>query len=171
MTAKARIATIAALALVGGCGYSPPPVAVSGPVAELAGLNGEWWGEYRMQSPGSRTGSILFRLDAAADSATGDVMMTYDTEGRPAVIASDADPWRQPVPRSKQLRITFVRTSGGTVSGAIEPYADPQCGCLLNTTFIGRVEGDRVSGTWRSVAEGESAVHGHGVWSAERRPG
>src|SRR2546430_7374777 len=43
-------------------------------------------------------------------------------------------------PRSAVLTISFVRVIGGRVTGTLAPYADPETGAQLSTTFKGRSE-------------------------------
>ena len=56
------------------CSSTPRPVAVTGTPVELQSLTGEWSGEYHADG-GGRQGTVVFKLAAGADSATGDVLM------------------------------------------------------------------------------------------------
>jgi hypothetical protein len=159
--------TIAVAALVlGGCAGNPAPVTVAGTPRDLAALAGEWNGEYNSAQTG-RSGSIAFRLRAGTDSAWGDVVMVpagarepmqphRDHEGRDATTATQV------------LTIRFVQIVGGTVNGVLDPYQDPECGCAVYTTFVGRVRGDRVEGEFVSRHSGHGGTFG-GRWSAQRR--
>lgn len=54
-------------------------------------------------------------------------------------------------PTNELLTIRFVRVDGGRVSGALDPYHDPVCGCPLETTFTGRlVDASTIEGTFVS---------------------
>jgi hypothetical protein len=71
------------------------------------------------------------------------------------------------------LTIRFVRVEGGRVSGVLDPYHDPECGCALETSFTGRLVNDstiegtfvttgppgfpRSTGTWRVTRARDSA--------------
>ena len=71
--------------------------------------------------------------------------------------------------RPQVLAIRFVHLMGGEVVGELDPYRDPDCGCLLRTTFRGEVDGDAVLGTFAS--EAEHPYHdAEGTWQAVRRP-
>jgi hypothetical protein len=152
------------------CSSNPAPVPLSGSPAALAALEGEWRGEYETTAGPPRFGSILFRLSAADESARGDVLMVAHADRSPPPELREAgDPWsqRERIPQSQLLAITFVRASGGGVSGALEPYTDPVCGCTLRTTFTGRVSGDTVEGTFTSLHLGTGLETG-GKWRATR---
>ena len=128
------------------CSGSQSPVPMVGRQADISLLAGEWLGEYSSVESG-RSGSIVFNLTAGSDTATGDVVMTPQFVNRgPANPSGQTTP--MPAPRSIQIK--FVRVSGGQVSGALDPYTDPNCGCQLHTTFIGRLVGDTLSGTYTS---------------------
>jgi len=49
--------------------------------------------------------------------------------------------------------MNFVRVTDGQVSGVLAPYTDPTCNCSLHTTFIGRLTGDTLAGTYTSRHE------------------
>jgi hypothetical protein len=76
------------------------------------------------------------------------------------------DPSR--VPPSRLLAITFVRVEDGFVQGRLEPYRDPECGCRLDTTFVGTRSGDVIEGTFTSLHMDTGVVR-RGVWRVVRR--
>ena len=161
-------ALVLAAATLAACAGGPPPeIPVAAGPADLGALAGDWLGEYHADTPSGRRGTILFRLEADAEVATGDVLMHL--EGREALDALPmrGDPWVQ-APRDRILNITFVRASGGTVFGRLDPYPDPVCGSETVTTFTGTIEGDVVRGTFTSVhVEGGAVIRG--TWSVSRR--
>lgn len=135
-------------ALVAACATSQTPVPVIGPAADVAALAGEWVGEYSSTESG-RSGSISFTLRAAGDSAFGDVVMIPAGWGRPLA------PWRGEMataptqrPQPEVLTINFVRVEQGHVNGTLAPYADPQTGERLVTTFTGALSGNTITGTY-----------------------
>lgn len=154
--------------VLGACAASRTPVPVVGPSGDLAALVGEWAGDYSSSESG-RSGSISFTLRTAQDTAFGDVVMIPTGLGRPL------QPWQQPnvagsaapVPHASVLTIRFVRVQAGHVSGTLDPYADPQTGDRLLTTFTGDLSGKTISGTYTTrLPSGETQT---GRWSVERR--
>ncbi|MGE0352979.1 MAG: hypothetical protein AB7I33_05060 [Gemmatimonadales bacterium] len=112
-------------------------------------LAGEWVGEYVSPTTG-RTGSIMFTLDIGRDTAQGNVLMIPAGSDRPI------EPARQDMPdpgrsRAQLLTIAFVQARDGGVSGRLDPYRDPDCGCEVTTVFSGRLVADTLSGTFQSV--------------------
>jgi hypothetical protein len=149
------------------CGASRTPVPVVGTFSDISTLAGEWVGDYSSAESG-RSGSISFSLRAATDSAFGDVVMIPAGLGRPLM------PWRgenmtgaAQTPMSTILTIRFVRVEAGHVSGTLEPYADPQTGTRLITTFSGEVKGNTIAGTYTTrLPSGDTQT---GRWSVQRR--
>jgi hypothetical protein len=155
------------LPLLAACGASRSPVPVVGAASDISSLAGEWVGDYSSAQSG-RSGSISFTLRAATDSAFGDVVMIPAGLGRPL------QPWRgdnvtggAQAPASTVLTIRFVRVEQGHVSGTLDPYADPQTGDRLLTTFSGELKGNTVGGTYTTrLASGETQT---GRWTVQRR--
>ncbi len=148
------------------CSATSPSVQLIAQRADLASLVGEWVGEYSSAESG-RSGSIVFKLAAGADSATGDVVMTPRGSGEP--LSANAPPGGGAVrPASQPLRIRFVRLESGAVSGTLEPYRDPELGILLNTVFTGTLDGDQIRGTF-TTSGAELPRAQHGEWHATRR--
>ena len=104
-----------------GCHPTAAPVPVRGTVDPLVG---EWLGEYSSSETG-RSGSIVFKLTAGRDTATGDVLMIPGNVDIPTAMPNTNDPnYRGP----RILKISFVRCEGNEVSGWLEPYPDPDTG-------------------------------------------
>jgi hypothetical protein len=152
---------------VTGCATSPPIAIEASPTA-IHSLVGEWDGTYTSRDTG-RSGSIWFKLVAGEDHAHGDVLMT--PRGRrdpyhrsPPTAGSLPD---RPADLTQVLTIQFVHTAEGTVDGRLEPYWDPDCQCRAVTTFRGRLNGDRLEGTFTT----QLGVSGQasGRWVAHRR--
>jgi hypothetical protein len=155
------------LVLLSGCGGPNQPVPVIGASPDIASLEGEWDGWYRADVS-DRHGSIDFHLRAGADTALGDVVMVPEGWRDPVKPArSTAVESGDVAPAPSLLRIRFVRVSNGQVSGQLEPYQDPECGCELTATFTGRLSGDSLSGRYTTIhAHGGPAVAGK--WGAVR---
>ena len=149
------------------CGASRPPVPLVGASTDVGALTGDWAGDYSSAESG-RSGSISFTLRSTVDSAFGDVVMIPTAWGRPLV------PWRQEnatganqTPASTVLSIRFVRVEHGHVSGTLDPYADPQTGARLLTTFSGELSGNTIAGTYTTrLPSGETQT---GRWTVQRR--
>jgi len=149
------------------CGASRSPVPLVGASTDMTVLTGEWAGEYSSGESG-RSGSITFTLRAAGDSAFGDVVMIPSGLGRPVKPYNEgqiAEP--NATAPTTVLTIRFVRVEAGRVSGTLDPYADPQTGGRLFTTFVGDVKGNSIEGTYTTRLQ--SGVTQTGRWSVQRR--
>jgi len=56
------------------------------------------------------------------------------------------------------------------VTGRLAPYADPESGAPLATTFEGQLSGDVIEGTYTTLGAG-SGVAQRGQWKVTRRKG
>jgi hypothetical protein len=163
-----RILYVLITLLASACAYAPVYVPVSGSSAGLTSLEGEWAGEnWSDDSPG-RHGLIFFRLAATHDSAFGDVVMIVEPVGAGATALDRNTPWVQLARQNQVLAITFVRVEAGTVTGSLDPYPDPICGCTLRTSFEGTVRDGVIEGTYtsRHVQTGK-VTSGH--WKVARK--
>jgi hypothetical protein len=148
------------------CGGNAPPVRVMGPATDIRAITGTWVGDYSSALTG-RTGVVSFTLRADGDSAFGDVLMT------PNGARGSLRPWqdpRQPSPVAPphELSIRFVRVAGDHVSGSLTPYADPETGVRLFTSFEGRVVGDTISGTYTTRRTRDDENSPTGRWRVVR---
>lgn len=166
MIRSPTLSTLLVLALT-ACGASRAPVPLVGASTDISALNGDWAGDYSSTESG-RSGSISFTLRATVDSAFGDVVMIPTAWGRPLV------PWRQEnatganqAPSTTVLTIRFVRVEHGHVSGTLDPYADPQTGARLLTTFTGELSGNTIAGAYTTRLP--SGATQTGRWTVQRR--
>lgn len=171
---KRFVSLAAGAVLAVACTATPQPVPVLGDAADVGALVGKWEGEYSSTATG-RTGSIVFDLTAAGDTAFGEVVMIPRGWAEPlrAVGYRPGDePRAFPGAGSEPelLTIEFVQISGGRVSGSLSPYRDPECGCTLVTTFVGRVGGDVIEGTFTSE-HAQTGTTQSGRWKVERKDG
>lgn len=144
------------------------PVPMVGSASDVSALAGEWNGSYEADD-GSRTGSIEFRLKSGADTATGDVLMVPMDYQRPREQPYDRQTGVVPdVPSPATLSIRFVRVQGDTVTGRLDRYRDPVCGCQAVTVFRGRLRGNQLNGRYETLHE-ESGETVKGKWKAERK--
>ena len=150
---SAAVGLIAA-ALACSCSSSSPapPVPVAG--SDLAALAGRWVGDFSSEGTG-RTGSIVFELESGDKVARGDVLM----------LPKDAkDPGVMP----QVLNINFVNAAGGVLRGTMDPYRDPACDCQVQTTFVGRLSGDTIEGTFTTMPSGNAPIT-TGRWKIARQ--
>lgn len=148
------------------CGASRSSVPLVGASDDVSALTGEWAGDYSSAESG-RSGSITFTLRAAGDSAFGDVVMIPVASGRPLTPYRDQAIGANQTPQSTVLTIRFVRVERGRVSGTLDPYADPQTGARLLTTFSGEMSGNTITGTYATrLPSGDTQS---GRWSVQRR--
>lgn len=165
----ARFSTLLPLFLftLTACGASRAPVPVVGTSGDMSVLTGEWVGEYSSEQSG-RTGSITFTLRHAGDTAFGDVIMIPRGMARPVQPYSEGQIANPSSPASSTvLTIRFVRVEQGQVSGTLDPYADPQTGEKLLTTFVGDLKGNTIEGTYTTRLQ--SGTTQTGRWSVLRR--
>ncbi len=166
---RASVAAVLMLGLALGCGGLQPraaPVPVEGARPQLDSLSGDWSGTYRA-SGASRHGVLRFSLRPGADTAYGEVEITFAR-----ALRLYGDPPEEQLPRSpcRVLEIELVRMEAGTVRGTVSPYWDPDCECRMVALFEGRFTGpDRVEGTFtsRRAPDGDAVLSGR--WIAERR--
>jgi hypothetical protein len=164
----ARWITCLAVASAAACTPAPPsPVPVSAPQGTAA-LAGDWVGEYESPAVG-RGGSIVFRLVAGRDTARGDVVMV--PRGSQAALTraplAEAGTVVRATLTSQVLTIRFVRLEADRVTGSLDPYRDPDCGCTVFTSFEGTLAGDRLQGTFETRGAPGGTVSGR--WSVARR--
>lgn len=153
--------------LLAACAASPTPVPLVGPSTDIAALAGEWAGDYSSTESG-RSGSINFTLRAAGDSAFGDVVMIPAGWGRPlAPYRGETASTATPRPLAEVLTINFVRVQQSRVNGTLAPYADPQTGARLVTTFAGELKGNTITGTYTTrLPSGDTQA---GRWTVQRK--
>ena len=150
--------------LLAACGMSPAPapVPVEGAAGDLATLAGQWSGRYWGEGE-ARYGTVTFKLRVGADTARGEVQMSFAPSLR-LYGESEADPMsRTPC---TTIDIAIVRVEGNNVRGTLAPYWDPDCECRTRTVFEGEVMGDSIAGTFTSRRELESAPVLKGRWFA-----
>lgn len=149
------------LPVLAACAAPGAPIPVKGDAPLLAG---RWAGEYSSNETG-RSGSILFTLEAGADSATGDVLMIPNWPG-PNYISQYVPPDVTTSP-PEPLQIQLVRVFGHQVAGQLTPYKDPACECTVTTIFSGRLVGNRLEGVFHTYhPDGRTTI---GEWRAIRQ--
>jgi hypothetical protein len=160
-----RLSVVALAFATASCAINPAPIPVVGTAADLSALAGEWTGEYRSAEAG-RTGSITFKLAAGRDTAFGDVLMIPRED--PLRMAEPSQPIVPLAPQPQILTISFVRVTGGSISGSLTPYPSPDCECQLLTTFRGQLKGDRIEGDLWINHSGMEMPAQKGTWWVKR---
>jgi hypothetical protein len=140
MQLRAALLSVALLA----CGGGQKEVAVKGTDSELPRLAGEWKGDYKGDDSG-RSGPISFSLQLGQHTAEGEVVMGGTTP----------------------LEIEFVQVEGGRVRGTIAPYTDPSCSCQVETSFLGTLAGDTISGMFETKVGATGQIQ-TGSWAVTR---
>jgi hypothetical protein len=160
MVYRARLAALlfVTAAFAAACSSSNPAPEVPVQGGDLSGLTGRWVGEYSSTETG-RTGSIVFELRSGDKVARGDVLM------KPKVEAGTNDALRT---MPQMLNISFVSATGGVLRGTMDPYNDPTCDCSVQTTFVGRLSGDTIEGTFTTTPQGSSGNITTGRWKMSR---
>ncbi len=165
-----RLAAIfAAAALASACSSTSknpaPPVPVQG--SDVSALAGRWVGEYSSEATG-RTGSIVFELKKGDKVAHGDVLMVPKS-GKPGEPEPKLPGMNETLRTMPQvLNISFVSATEGVLRGTMDPYRDPSCECEVQTTFIGRLSGDTVEGTFMTTPSGSGTIT-TGRWKMTRQ--
>lgn len=153
-------------------GPSPPPVPVEGAEEDVSAFTGEWAGRYQSRATG-RHGVIRFTLPEQADTGYGEVEITFSPSLQLSREAADADPKAQsdelePTPCTI-IGITVVRIENSLVRGTMAPYWDPDCNCRAHTVFEGKLDRNRITGTYSTRLESSDHPPLTGEWQAERR--
>ena len=161
MVHRGRLAALvfASAALAAACKSSNPAPEVPVQGGDLSALTGRWVGEYSSTETG-RTGSIVFELKSGDKVARGDVLM------KPKVDAQNANDKLRTMPQ--MLNINFVSATGGVLRGTMDPYTDPSCDCSVQTTFVGRLSGDTIEGTFTTTPQGSAGSITTGRWKMTR---
>ena len=161
-----RIA-LAAAALGAACTPVIMKTPVTGPPPSVSRLVGDWQGEYSSVESGRR-GLIAFHLRAGVDTAEGDVIMQSRPDADPSTANVPPSSWDALQTTNQAISIRFVFVSENEVSGALNPYRDPTCGCTLTTTFRGTITGDVIEGTFHTEGSGISHMPADGRWRVKR---
>jgi hypothetical protein len=147
------------------CISRSPSIAVTSNDFDVNPLVGEWRGNYSSAQTG-RSGTIAFTLRAGEGSASGNVVMIPRPDSLLTQAERDA---LTNVSGPSVLKIRFVRKEGGTLSGTLDAYNDPDCACPVTTTFQGSFRDARtIEGTYTTVPSTPGRVVSGGRWRATR---
>jgi len=160
---KHTAAVILGLTALAACTYRPSFFPMHGRIDDRSRLAGEWLGEFTSAHP-ERSGSIAFQFEPGRDSASGEVSVQTSFVGQRIRYQEQGSYLRASA--ATILRIRYVRASESTVEGVLEPYRDPECDCMVTTTFLGIVRGDSIIGEY--VSRGRWTTR-QGAWRMGRR--
>jgi len=166
-----RFTALAALAVLSltACSWRRTPVPIVSDAGSTALLVGSWSGDYFSPETGRR-GSISFELESEKDTAYCDVTMApFVGNARVgANIHSDVPVVTSQKTINEPLKIRFIRLGNQKISGTMEPYTDPDCGCIVTTTFIGSfATPNKIEGTYTTAGAGTQLAKGQ--WSVKRQ--
>ena len=159
---KHTAAAIVGLTILAACTYHPSLFPVIGRIDAKSRLTGEWLGEFTSTHP-DRSRSIAFQLEPGRDSASGEVSLEASYVGQGTGYREQGLYPR--VSPTTVVRIRYVRADESTVEGVLEPYHDPDCDCVVTTTFLGVVRGDSITGEY--VSRGAWTTR-QGAWRMSR---
>jgi hypothetical protein len=164
------LALAAAACLSSACSSSrnpAPAVPVAGARSDISVLAGRWEGEYHSEATG-RSGSIVFELKPGDTVARGDVLMIPQGANSPPPATKLPGTSETLRTMPQVLSISFVSASGGIVKGTMDPYRDPDCDCEVQTTFVGKLAGNVIEGTFTTSPSGAGPITA-GRWSITRK--
>ncbi len=127
------------------CGGGQKDVEIKGKDTEMVNIAGNWAGDYKGNESG-RTGTVKLSLELGRHTAEGEVFM----EG------------------STPLKIQFIEVAGGQLKGTMSPYTDPNCQCEVETSFLGTVSGDSISGMFETKVGATGQIQ-TGTWQVVRQ--
>ncbi len=136
--------------------------------ASLAGqdLSGFWSGEI-LNAAGEVEATIEFELERhRGDTLHGRIY--FVRTGTEELV--EPDRWASKTDhqeRYDELHVDFVPSAAGGFQGAITPYRDPGCGCAIQATLTGMLDGDRLTGVFN--AHHGSGLDERGTWWVERK--
>lgn len=159
---------VLAVLATAACETERAAIPVAGDLEGRSALVGEWHGQYGSPST-KRSGAIVFFLAEGEDHAHGDVLMIPAGRSEPyrpsAGSAETAALRRGP----QVLMIRFVRAKEGQISGALDPYWDPDCDCEVQTSFVGEIQGDRILGVFTAISGRPGVGRWTGWWEVRRK--
>jgi hypothetical protein len=153
--------------MLAGCTFPMRQVPFEARPADWESLAGAWRGEYWTPAY-DRHGTIAFNLAASTEAASGEVLMISDRSGGPYVRSAPNPGAVLSEPITELLAIRFVRARDGQIDGHLEPYWDPDRRCQASATFLGWVDGNRISGTFSSRCVDDTTRILNGRWAAHR---
>ena len=147
------------------CSRGTPGIELASSDFDLNPLVGQWRGSFSSAQTG-RTGTIAFNLNAGESAATGSVVMFAKPD---SLLDPEERELAANVPDRTVLQIHFLRKEGGTVSGGLNPYRDPDCDCTVTTLFQGSfTNSTTIEGTYTTVRNKPGSDIVSGKWKVAR---
>jgi len=148
------------------CATKPPGIELTSSDFDLQPLVGQWSGNYSSAQTG-RSGTIAFTLRAGESSASGNVVMIPRPDS--LLTAQEREALENvSAPGRTVLAIHFLRKEGGSLTGTLDPYRDPDCDCTATTTFQGSFTDARtIEGSYTTVPSNAGTVTS-GRWKVTR---
>ncbi|HJP84663.1 MAG TPA: hypothetical protein VJ852_01625 [Gemmatimonadaceae bacterium] len=147
------------------CARRTPGIQLASSDFDLNPLVGQWRGSFSSSQTG-RTGTIAFNLNAGESAATGNVVMFAKPD---SLLTPEEREMAANVPDRSVLKIHFVRKQGGTISGGLDPYRDPDCNCTVTTLFQGAfTNAATIEGTYTTVRSLPGSDIVSGTWKVTR---
>src|SRR3982751_5005446 len=149
------------------CSRQTPGIEVTSTDFDVNPLVGQWRGTYSSNATG-RNGTIAFTLLAGESSASGNVVMIPRADS--LLTPEERELVENPsAPTRRVLSIHFVRKQGSSVHGNLDAYQDPDCQCVVTTTFDGSFKGgSAIEGTYSTVPSVAGGTVTGGTWRGTR---
>ena len=164
-----RLAVLLMLTAIAACSWRKTPVALIPETGSVALLVGVWSGEYSSPQTG-RSGSITFDLASEKDTAFCDIVMVPKIQSMQNPGEGVNRAIVRPLPSNQPLKVRFIRLGDRKISGTLEPYVDPDCGCRVSTTFEGIItSANTIEGTYTSVSSALDYSRTGGRWKVTRQ--
>jgi hypothetical protein len=163
---RAILFTLAALTLTAtACARSTPGIELASSDFDLNPLVGKWQGSYSSAQTG-RTGTIAFTLRAGESAASGGVVIFPKPD---SLLTPEERETMENVSDRTLVKIHFIRKEGGTLSGELDPYRDPECNCTATTKFQGSfTNASTIEGTFTTVPSAAGGRITGGRWKVTR---
>jgi len=163
---RAILFTLAAVTVTAAaCARSTPGIELASSDFDLQPLVGQWRGTSTSSQTG-RTGTIAFTLRAGESAASGGVVIFPKPD---SLLTPEEREAMENISDRTVVKIHFIRKEGGTVSGELDPYRDPECNCIATTKFQGSfTNASTIEGNFTTVPSAPGGRVTGGRWKVTR---
>ena len=163
---RAIVFMLAALtATATACARSTPGIELASSDFDLQPLVGQWRGSSTSSQTG-RIGTIAFTLRAGESAASGGVVLFPKPD---SLLTPQERETMENVSDRTVVKIHFIRKEGGTVSGELDPFPDPECSCMATTKFQGSfTDANTIEGNFTTVPTTPGGRVTGGRWKVSR---